>query len=149
MAGDEDDAVGVQPVRQRNPQRGYGGQSRGDAVDDLDFNSGGMQMLDFLAATAKNERIAALEPHDVFTFPRGDQHQFFDKSLRRGLAAAALADVNDARAGTGKRNDFVADQVVDKKHGGALDRLEGFEGEQFRIAGACAYEGDFAVVHNC
>ena len=39
-----------------------------------------------------------------------------------------------ARAGIGERNDFVADQVIDEQHGGALDRLERFEGERVRIA---------------
>jgi hypothetical protein len=38
-------------------------------------------------------------------------------------------------------------RIVDQQHGGRLDGLEGLQGQQFRVTGPGADEGDFACVH--
>jgi hypothetical protein len=99
MAGDEHHAVRMLAVRQRRAQRGQRRQAGGDAVDDLHRRCRRTQVLHLLAAAAEDERVAALEAHHVFAFARGHDHQLFDEGLRRALAAAALADVDDPRRG--------------------------------------------------
>ena len=47
--------------------------------------------------------------------------------------------------GRGKGDDLLADQVVDQQHRRGLDGLDGFQGEQFRVAGTRAYESDFSM----
>ena len=142
MSGDEQHAVRVVAVRERHAQRRGGGQPRGDAADDAHVDAGFVQGLQLLAAAAEDERIAALEAHDLLALARRRHHQLVDEALRRAAAAAALAHVDDARAGRGERHDLGADEVVHQQHGGGPDRLDGLEGEQFGVAGAGADEGD-------
>jgi hypothetical protein len=102
-------------VRERHAQRRDRGQARGDAVDDLDLDAGGAQVLHLLAAAAEDEGVAALEAHDGLAFARGHHHQLLDEGLRRALAAAALAHVHDARAlGAAMATTVGADEVVDQ-----------------------------------
>ena len=138
VAGDKHHAMRMLAVRQRHAQAGDSGQTGGDAVDDRDFDAGGLQMLALFAATAEDERVAAFETDHVLPIARGRDHEFLDEVLRRGLAAAAFADVDDACTGRRKSNDLVTHQVIDQEHGGCLDGLERFEREQLRITRAGA-----------
>ena len=136
VAGDKHHAMRMLAVRQRHAQAGDSGQTGGDAVDDRDLDAGGLQMLALFAATAEDERVAAFETDHVLPIARGRDHEFLDEVLRRGLASAAFADVDDACTRRRKSDDFVAHQVIDQEHGGGLDGLERFEGEQLRITRA-------------
>ena len=138
MAGDKHHAVRMLAVRQRHAQAGDSGQTGGDAVDDRDLDAGGLQMLALFAATAEDERVAAFEADHILPIARGRDHEFLDEVLRRGLASATLADVDDACTRRRKSDDPVAHQVIDQEHGGGLDGLERFEREQFRITRAGA-----------
>ncbi len=51
-------------------------------------------MLQFLAAAAEDERVAALQAHHLPTFARQANKQRVDVLLRHAVMAALLADVN-------------------------------------------------------
>ena len=140
VAGDKHHAMRMLAVRERGAQRGQPRQPRRDAIDHRDRHPGGTQVLHFFTATAKDERVAALEAHHVLALAHGHEHQLFDEGLRRAGAATALAHVNDARRGRCVRHDGVAHQVIYQQHGGGLDGLEGLDGEQLGIARARAYQ---------
>ena len=142
MAGDEDDAVGVVAVGQRHADRRRRGEAGGDAVDDLDLEPERAQVRGFLAAAAEHERVAALEPHDALAAQRLGRHQPLDEGLRRARAAAALADLDDARRAARVAQHAVADEVVDEQHGGLADRADRLDGQQLRVARAGADQVD-------
>ena len=145
MAGDKHHALRVLAVRQGHTQRGHSGQARGDAVHHLHLYACGLQMRQLFAATPKNEGVAALQPHDVFALMGGHHHEFFNKGLRRRFAAAALADVDNARAGGGMGgNDFVVDQVVHQQHRGGLNCFNSLDGQQLGVARAGPNQSAFA-----
>ena len=144
MGGHEDHAVGMLAVRQRHAERCHGGEAGGDAVDDLDHDALRTQPLGLFAAAAEDERVAALEAHHVLAVQRLGREQLVDEGLGRAPAAAALADVHDARGGRGERKHRVADQVVDQQHGGATDRAHRLERQQLRVPGAGADQRDGA-----
>jgi hypothetical protein len=77
----------------------------------------------------------------MLAFLHGGDHQLVNESLRRALAAAALAHMHDAGAGRGVFEHGVVDQIVHQQHGGAGNRFHGFEGQQLRVARTCADQG--------
>ena len=135
----------MRAVCQRHAQRGDCGQTRGDAVDDLDLHARSPQVLDLFAAPPEDERVAALEAHHVFAFIGGHDHEFFDEGLRCGFAAAALANVDDARAGSCVgSHDFIVDQIVHQQHRGGLDGPDGFDRQQLGVTRACTDQSALA-----
>ena len=87
----------VLAMRQRHLKRRGSGQTGGDAIDNLDLDAVRSQVIRLLAAATEDERIAPLEPHHALAGPRFAQHELLDKQLRRTLATAALAHMDDAR----------------------------------------------------
>ena len=96
----------------------------------------------FLAAAPEHERIAALEAHHALAARRLGRHQALDEGLRRARAAAALADLDDARRAARVAKHAGADQVVDQQHGRPGEWPDGLHGQQFRIAGTRADQVD-------
>ena len=141
MTGYKHHAVRVLAVGQGRAQAAHARQARGDAVDHLDVDACCAQMLDFFAAPAKDERVAALEAHHLLAILHGGDHQFVNESLRRALATAALAHMHDAGVGRGVFEHGVVDQVVHQNDRGTGNRFHGFEGQQLRVAGARADQG--------
>src|SRR5439155_15619179 len=113
---------------------------RGDAVDDLDIDAERAQMLRFFTAATEYEGVAALEPHDALALQRLGGHQLFDEGLRRARAAAALADVDDARRFARVAQHAIADQVVDQQHAGRANRADRLDRQQLGVARAGADE---------
>ena len=93
---------------------------------------------------AKDERVAALEADDGAMRGGRVDHERVDFVLRDGFCAAALADVDNFRAGRGEIENCLRDKVVVQDDVGGLDEAQGFDGEQVGIAGACADEVDRA-----
>jgi len=85
-----------------------------------------------------------LRTHHVFAFLGGGDHEAFNERLGGGLAAAALAHMDDAGRRVGMGHDSVVHQVVHQQHGGLLNGFQGFEREQLRVARARAHQGDVA-----
>src|SRR5207247_2663935 len=70
MAGRENAALRVIAVRQRNAGISRDTQRCRDAGDDLEWDAEARQCLDFFAAAAEDEWIAAFQPYDVLALPR-------------------------------------------------------------------------------
>ena len=70
VAGDEGDRGGVVAVGHRDAGVGARRDPAGDAGHDLELDSGLAQRFPLLAATAEDERIAALQPHHALPRPR-------------------------------------------------------------------------------
>ncbi|MNE58704.1 hypothetical protein D3C80_1537490 [compost metagenome] len=67
-----------------------------------------------------------------------------DEGLRRGAAAAALADANHPRRRAVFQN-FRVDQIIDQDHLGLLQCTHCLEGQQFRVAGTRADQPDLSA----
>src|SRR5204862_1271779 len=65
-----------------------------------------------------------------------------DERLRRAGAAAALADMHDARRAPCVAQHAVADEIVHEQHGRSADRADCLQREQLRIAGTGADQVD-------
>ena len=96
----------------------------------------------FFAAAAKNQRIATFQAHHVFTRQSLLHHQLFNEGLRRGLAATALAHVDDAGRGGCVGQHVRVHQVIHQHDAGGLQGFHRFEGQQFGVARTCADQGD-------
>ncbi|MCY1544123.1 hypothetical protein D9M68_799820 [compost metagenome] len=70
-----------------------------------------------------------------------------DEGLRCGAAAAALADRDDPGCWAVLQHSWV-DQVIDHHDFGLGQCPNRLEGQQLRIAGACAYQPDFCIHHD-
>ncbi|MNE89673.1 hypothetical protein D3C80_1871120 [compost metagenome] len=79
---------------QRDSGIGSTARGRGDAGHHLEGNAVGRQLLDLLAATPEDERVAALQAqHALAQLGLLDQ-QAVDFILGHGMVGAALADVD-------------------------------------------------------
>ena len=129
VACDHHHTVGMGAVGQGAAQVVGGGQPRRDAIDHPHFNAVRLQMRLFFAAAAKNQRIATFQAHHVFTRQSLLHHQLFDEGLRRGLAATALAHVDDAGRGGCVGQHVRVHQVIHQHDAGGLQGFHRFEGQ--------------------
>src|SRR3546814_8664703 len=72
-------------------------ERRRHARDDLDGQAGGANRLDFLAAAAEDEGIAALQPHNDRADLDVRDDQRVDRVLRHGVARALLRERDTVR----------------------------------------------------
>src|SRR5947209_2005749 len=97
----------------------------------LHDDAGGLQCGELFATAAEDERIATLEARDGLASTREPDHQPLDEALRRGKAAAALADVDDTAAS--ELEAALVDQLVDQHHARLAKRTHRGERHQLRI----------------
>ena len=126
---------------------GGDGGGGGDAGDDLEGDVGLAEGGDLLGGAAEDEGVAGLEAEDggagVAVAGAGVlEHEGVDAGLGDAGLAAALADGDDEGGGAGEVEDLVGDEVVGEDDVGGLEELEGAQGEQAGISGACADEID-------
>lgn len=74
-------------------------------------------------------------------------HEFFYEGLGRGATATAFAHADDPGIRGNERDDRSAYKVVDQHHAGSLNRAQGFEGEQLRVARSGPYKGAVSCNH--
>jgi hypothetical protein len=138
VAGDEGDGLGRAAMGQGRAGAGAGGQGRGDAGHHMALDARFAAGQQLLAATAEQERVAALQAHDVQAV-QGQRHdQLVDVVLRQGVARLALGDVDPAGADGRQVEDLVGNQAVMHHHIGGAQGVEGAEGQEVRIAGTGA-----------
>ena len=113
---------------------------RGDARHHLDPHAFGHQHIELFAAAAEHERIAALEAHDVAAGFRFRHQQRVDLSLRQRVVALALADEHAAGIAPRIFQHRRIDQLVIDDDVGLAQRTGRAQGQQLRIAGACAHQ---------
>jgi hypothetical protein len=121
---------------------GAGGQGRGHAGNDAALDAGLAAGFQLLAASAEDEGVAALEPHDGQAVQgEGDQHRV-DLVLGVRMAQLALGHRDPPRRLGRQVQDLVGDQAVMDHHVGGLQGLERLEGQQFRVARPRAHQPD-------
>ena len=127
---------------QRHARRGRGRLGRRDAGNDVDLDAGIAQRLHLLAATAENERVAALEPDHVVPFEGEFDQDRVDVLLRDRMAARHLAHVDQSRVARGQRHDLGRDQPVMHDDRGLADDPVRLDRQQIGVAGTRADERD-------
>jgi len=92
MRRDKGHAMAMPAMRQRNAKRLRSRQTTADAVDDLHFDAMVTQELGFLAAAAKQQRIAALDARHASPGLRMGKRLCVNTCLAHRATPAALAD---------------------------------------------------------
>ena len=89
---DQHDIARDTPACQGHLERGARGDGGGDAGHHFHFDARGLQGVDFFLGATEEHRVPALQAHDESAFAGGIGQLLVDEALRRGVAAAALAD---------------------------------------------------------
>jgi hypothetical protein len=96
--------------------------------------------LSFLAATAEDEGVAALEAHDVEAQSGLGDQQSIDLRLGARVLVGAFASVDQLGIRAALAQKRIVDQGVVEDDIGSLEAAQGFEGQQLRVAGASAHQ---------
>ena len=123
---------------QRDLQACRRGDAGGDAGHDLDGDAFGAQRIELLAATAEDERIAALEANHRLAGLGALDQQRVDLVLRHAVRALGLADRDQLGLAPRVIEHALADQAIVENHVGGFQRAHRLHGEQLGIAGAGA-----------
>ncbi len=131
-------------VRERDGRRRGRSQRRRDAGDDLEGNARGRELLGLFSATAEDERIAALEAHDVLALERALDDERMDARLVVPAAAGAPARPGCAPRWRGQREHVRGHELVVGDDRGVREEAVRADREQLGIARAGADEPDLA-----
>ena len=131
----------------RNPRIGRHGQRRGHSGHLLKGNAVFFQKFQLLAASPEQERVAALQPHNLFALQSLFQQNPVDFLLGHRVIAGLLAYVDFLGSFRNQAQNFRANQPVVDHHLRPAKNLQSFPGEQPRVAGACAYQNDTSRFH--
>ena len=126
-------------MRDRNAGGCRRGECARDARHDVERNTGRLQRKRLLSATAEDERIATLQPHDTAAALRGANHHRMDVFLRERMAARTLADEKPLGPPCDLQNALVDERVVQHEISGPQARDRG-PCQQTGIAGTGADE---------
>ena len=118
-------------VRERNTGVIRRGDDGRNARHDFKLDFRRRECLGFFRAATKNVRIAALEPHDSFSFARFFDDQVVDLFLRKICALAARNDFR-LRAREPEQN-RIHEQVIND-HVRAPEQFRAAQREQARVA---------------
>jgi len=94
--------------------------------------------MGFLAAAAKNERIATLQPADIFTLSCLLDHQPMDVLLLKVFLACLFADADDFGCGLYFFKQAPVDQAVVKHNIGLAQACKAAHGNQVGISRSSA-----------
>ena len=123
------------------------GHRRGDPGHHFVGNVLRAQELQFLAAAAEHERVAALESHHAPPGPGVFQHQRVDAVLRGVMAAGFLGHLDTLGIAAGERQCLGAHQAVVQDHVRLVHRPQRAQREQARIARTGADQHHAAAGH--
>ena len=129
---------------QRDAGIGGAGDGGGDAGHHFVADAVRTQRLQFLAAAAEHERVAALQPHHALAGLRERDQLRIDLGLRVAAVAGMLADADAFRIATRQLQHLVADQAVVQDHVGFVQHAQCAQGQQAGIAGAGTDQRDRA-----
>ena len=140
MAGENGELCVVVAMGHRDARIRRAGDGRTDAGDDFEIHTRFREFRRFLAATAENHRVAALESNDIFSRLGFLDDEAVDLILGHRVVLGALADVDFLAARLGPIQQLGAAQSVINEHVGEFDALLGAEGDKAEVAGAGADE---------
>ena len=144
VAGDEDGALGMVAVGERNARIGGGTGGGGDAGHHGEGNALLGQHFQLLAATAEHEGIAPLEAHHPVARFGVFHQQAIGLFLGHAVGTRLLADRHQGGVAAHQVQDLGGDQLVIEHHFGLLDLLQRLEGQQARIPRARPYQHHFS-----
>ena len=144
VRGDERHARRALAVRERDARGRGRPERRGDPGHDLEGNARRRELLGLFAAAAEDERVAALEPHDVLSLERALDDQRMDARLVVPAAARAAAHRDALGSGGGERQDAGGHELVVRDHGRAREEAMGAHRQELGIARARADQPDLA-----
>ncbi len=97
----------------------------GDTGDDFAGDTGFARRIEFLAAAAEDEGIAAFQAHDLLAGERLAHQQFVDQLLLHRVAAALLRDRNPLDMRRNQREHAFANEPVVDHEIGAFEQARG------------------------
>jgi len=135
---DERDAMRVIPMGQRLCRRRQRKPARGrDAGDHRKIDPGLAQRLEFLAAAAENEGIAAFQPNDALALMRVLNEQRIDFCLRAADAAGGFTHANPPRRRAAAMSSTAGGTSRScRMTSASCSAPQRFQGQQFRIPGS-------------
>ena len=142
MRSHQSQRLRVFAMSQRNAGVGGAGQRGGDAGYDFESDVVRAQEFQFFAATTEHKRIAALEPDDALAAAGVFEHQRVDAFLRGVVSAGFFRNFDEFGIAPGHVQHISADQAVVQNHVGLVEQAQRAQGQQPRIAGAGADEGN-------
>ena len=143
MSTDDEERGSQAAMRDRNAgERGSRHGAR-HPRDDVEGHAGGAKREGLFAAAAEDERVAALEPHDLTAPPRRTNHQRVNRALRQRVPARTFADEEALRPPCEPQDALVDERIVQHEVGPAQPR-ERLACEQGRVAGPRADERNVA-----
>ena len=113
---------------------------RRDARHHRDRQAGGLQGIDFLATTAKHERVARLQADNGLTGAHAADHLRLDVALCPARAAFALADRDQLCVAACAGKDRGWNEIVVQNHVGFLQQLRRAQRQKIGIARACSHD---------
>lgn len=112
VTGGQRDHPALVSMRQRHGRIRGTGESGGNAWDDLEWHAGGGQRLDFLAAAAEDQRVAAFQPHHAPAIACQADQERVDILLLHAVVRARLADKDAFGIAPAHIQHFFAHQAV-------------------------------------
>ena len=144
MARDDVDGGAEIPVGHRNARIGGYGQGGGNPRHHLEGDARRFQQLQLFPAPAKEEGIAALEPHHPLVLLGLAQKNPVDLLLGHQMVAGFLAHVDFFRVPGDERQNGGAHQPVIYHHLGIFNGLTALLGQKTRISRACPHQNHAA-----
>src|SRR4029079_8813972 len=134
MPGRQDDGVVGLTRRRWNTGKRRRGKAGGQPGNDPKRDTGTSERKGFLAAPAEDERVTALETHDLLSIFSELADQIVNVPLmRRGLAAAFPGGMELGAIG-GKLEDASVDKFIVDDDVGSAQGMDRHEGQEARIA---------------
>src|SRR4029434_5318113 len=127
---------------------GRHGNRGANAGNDLKRDFSISQRLRLFPAATKNERIAALETHNLVTKPGVVDEYSVDFFLSDAMASSLLADKNPDGRGRRLFEKLKADQLIVNDHLSAVQQLQPTDRDQARISRPRSDEINFARPHD-
>ena len=144
VARDDMDRGAEIPMGHRNARIGRYGQGGGNAGHHLEGDACRFQQLQLLPPPAKEEGVAALEPHHPLVLLGLAQKDPVDLLLGHQMVAGFLAHVDFFRVLGDKRQNGGAHQPVVYHHLGIFNGLTALLGQKPRISGTCPHQNHAA-----
>src|SRR4029077_7985259 len=101
-------------------------------------NAAPHQHTNFLAASAENKWVAALQSANRHPLPGVVDHERVNRFLLIVFKTSALSDVDDKRMTPGLTNQFCRDQPIVQDDIGAANRSQAIDRDQTGVARTCA-----------
>ena len=144
VGGDHMKTPAQPPVGHRNARQGGNGNGGGDAGHHLEGDARRLEGQSLLAASAKDKRVASLEPDHPHALPGQLYQSSGDFLLGGGVAAQPLAHIDAPGLGRSGLEQLIGDEIVVDHRVALAQQLQPPQGDKVGLAAARADEVDTA-----